>query len=109
MKLRSLRAVKEGVLNSSLDSEIVGELRSSVLTQCDPVRLVLGFHSAIHLYNLTLAGKSIPGVTMGTTATSSILAEWENHTRIVSQLEMLLVVGWILVDPPHTLPRMVPS
>jgi hypothetical protein len=46
---------------------------------------------------------------MATTAKSSIPEELENHTRIVSQLEMLLVAGWILVDPLHTLPRMVSS
>ena len=109
MKLRSLQAVKEGVLNSTWDSEVVGELKSSVLTQCDAVRLVLDFRSAIHLYNPTLAGKSIPGVTMATTAKSSIPVELENDTLIVSQLETLLVAGWILLDPLHTLPRMVSS
>jgi hypothetical protein len=85
-----------------------GALKSSVLTQSDPVRLVLDFHLTIHLYNLTLAGTSIPGVIMATTAKSTP-EELENHTRIVSQLEMLLVAGWILADPLHTLPRMVAS
>src|SRR5436305_10888619 len=99
MKLRSLQAVKKGMLNSTADSEVIRELKSSVLTQSDAVRLVLDFHSTIHVYNLILAGNSIPGATMGTTATSTISEALDNHTRIVSQLEMLLVAGWILADP----------
>jgi hypothetical protein len=109
MKLRSLHVVKRGVLNSTGASEVVEALRSSALTQSDSVRLVLDFRLTIHLYYLSLAGTSMPGVTMATTAKSSIPKELEKHTRIVSQLEMLLVAGWILVDPLHTLPRMVSS